>query len=185
MAVPSFEALMLPALSVLADGAVLRPREVDEAVAAQLGVSPGEQGERPTGETGKGTNDAKPTSHQGAPRSLRARGCALHNPGKGSTGTPEGSRVNQGARSQRPSSRIKSMPRAAVQRLMRPQCYSRKAQHVLCPRLGPDESQEFQTPAPREELGWHASRAYNLPSKMCPPSNIFKAPPRSYQGGTE
>jgi hypothetical protein len=35
MAVPSFESLMLPALSALGDGAVRRPKEVSERVATQ------------------------------------------------------------------------------------------------------------------------------------------------------
>jgi restriction endonuclease Mrr len=39
MTVPSFQSLMLPALTALADGAVHRPQDVSDKVAAQLDVS--------------------------------------------------------------------------------------------------------------------------------------------------
>ncbi|MEI6727019.1 MAG: restriction endonuclease [Actinomycetes bacterium] len=45
MAVPSFQSLMLPALTALADGVVHRPQEVSDKVAAQLGVSAEDQAE--------------------------------------------------------------------------------------------------------------------------------------------
>jgi len=45
MAVPSFESLMLPALSALGDGTVRRPKEVYEKVATQLELSEADQDE--------------------------------------------------------------------------------------------------------------------------------------------
>jgi restriction system protein len=45
MAVPSFDSLMLPVLETLVDGKIHRPREVNDKVAAQLGVSAEDQAE--------------------------------------------------------------------------------------------------------------------------------------------
>ena len=57
MAIPNFQELMLPVLTVLQDGIVHRPKEVENAVAAQLGVSAADQGEMlPSGAMGRYRN---------------------------------------------------------------------------------------------------------------------------------
>lgn len=78
MAVPRFESLMLPVLSVLRDGAVHRPREVSQAVATQLSIAIDEQEELlPSGAMSRYRNRILWALHH------MKRACIIESPGRG------------------------------------------------------------------------------------------------------
>jgi restriction endonuclease Mrr len=103
MAVPSFDSLMLPVLSVLEDGTVGRPKEVCEKVATELGISTDDQDELlPSGAMSRYRNRILWALHY-----LKRAG-VVTSPGRGLYGrrsnTPSRSR-NASSSSTEPSSR--------------------------------------------------------------------------------